>query len=140
MVPGKVPKPCTVTLNVGEECWRGQECGWGKDRRSCYHLNVTCLQQTLAQRSPLGTDNGSFCHPTGMFCSECLLGSPGELCKKAAKRKTNLIRKITSLRCSPQLGAYSPERALSRSGVWSLSAEALELCRILSPFLGEGSY
>ena len=60
--------------------------------------------------------------------------------KKTKRRQTNLVRKIPSLRCSLQLGAYPVQKeALSQSGFWSLSAEVIDLRRILSPFLGEGA-
>lgn len=47
---------------------------------------------------------------------------------------------MTSLRCSLQLGASPVQReALSQGVFWPLSAEDEELCRILSPSLGEGA-
>lgn len=70
---GKVPKLCTVTLKLEVEWWGGQECGWAKRyKKTCHHLKVTCLQQTVIQRHrplSLDTDSGSFCHPTATFCS-----------------------------------------------------------------------
>lgn len=88
-LPGesKVPGHCTVTSNTGEDHGENRNVGEGKDIKSHHHLKVTCLQQTVIERSSRDTDWESCCHLTGTFCSEHSWGSSGELCKKEGGQK-----------------------------------------------------